>query len=92
MDGSCKTAGADEKAKRRSHASVPWGNGEWALADILNKEKEIIGVGAHCKCHATPGDDAICKKAVFIGKSGLSVQTLRLRMKRWLVAGLDDGD
>ena len=91
-DGACKGGGADEKEKRRSHASVPWGNGVWALAEIMNKEKELIGVGAHCKCHETPGVDAICKKQVTIGNSGLSVQTFRLRMKRWLVAGLDDGD
>ena len=27
-----------------------------------------------------------------MGKSGLSYDILRLRMKRWLIAGLDDGD
>ena len=34
----------------------------------------------------------ICKKAVTIGKSGLSIDVLRLRMKRWLVAGIDDDE
>ena len=84
--------GADAREKRRRDVSVPWGTGVWALADITGPGKEIIGVGAFCKCHDSPGIRSICKKQVTIGKSGLSVKTLQLRMKRWLVAGLDDDD
>ena len=31
-----------------------------------------------------------CKKQVTIGRSGLSARDLTLRLKRWLIAGLDD--
>ena len=53
----------------------------------------LVGCGATCKDHESPGDpDAICKKSVTIGSSGLSIAELRLRLKRWLIAGLDDAD
>ena len=31
-----------------------------------------------------------CKKQVTFGSSGLSARVLTLRLKRWLIAGLDD--
>ena len=36
------------------------------------------------------GDTATCKKQVVCGRSGLSARDLTLRLKRWLIAGLDD--
>ena len=50
------------------------------------------GCGATCKNHRNPhdGPNAVCKKAVTVGSSGLSKEELMLRLKRWLIAGLDD--
>ena len=52
----------------------------------------IIGIGGRCKMHKNAGCELECKKQVTIGESGLSLETLRLRMKRWLLAGIDDSD
>ena len=54
---------------------------------------EIVGCGATCKGHFDAGGTLTeCKKQVKMGQSGLSYDTMRLRCKRWLVAGLDDAD
>ena len=51
----------------------------------------IYGVGSCCKDHDAPGHPGrVCKKNVTIGRSALLYETLRLRMKRWLIVGLDD--
>ena len=63
----------------------PYGSGKWKLADLL-----VGGIGGNCGCHTDTGSAAECKKNVTIGRSGLSLDVLRLRMKRWLVAGIDD--
>ena len=76
---------------RRSNVGVPWGCGNWTLAEI-KKNGVICAFGAHCKDHHTPGSSRVCKKHVSIGGSGLDLATLRLRMKRWLVAGLDSDE
>ena len=68
----------DTKAK-------PWGTGVWELADL-----KYGGIGGNCFCHRDTGAKAVCKKNVSAGQSGLSRDVLRLRMKRWLVAGIDD--
>ena len=53
----------------------------------------VIGCGAHCRGHHDAGNPGlVCKKSVTFGKSGLSYDTLKLRIKRWLIAGLDDED
>ena len=52
----------------------------------------LIGCGATCKNHFTPGSHSVCKKSVTIGLSGLSKADLLLRLKRWLICGLDDAD
>ena len=39
-----------------------------------------------------PGRSSICTQTVSIGASGLTRADLMLRLKRWLVAGLDDAD
>ena len=56
----------------------------------MNGGGVVVGCGGNCKDHQDDGRSLECKKAVTIGDSGLSFQALRLRMKRWLVAGLDD--
>eukprot|EP00974_Lingulodinium_polyedra_P129110 11208807-Lingulodinium_polyedra.AAC.1 len=59
------------------------------LAEIHSGGR-LVGVGATCKLHYTPGSDRVCKKSVAIGDSGLSISVLMLRLKRRLGAGLDD--
>ena len=79
-------------AKRaRQPRGIPWGNSGWMLAEIKS-DGRLIGCGATCKMHHTPGQDSMCKKSVSIGNSGLTRADLMLRLKRWLIAGLDDAD
>ena len=61
------------------------------LAEIHSNGR-LTGFGATCKGHITPGRISICKHNVSIGASGLTRADLMLRLKRWLVAGLDDAD
>ena len=75
----------------RQPRGMPWGNGEWRLAEIHSKGR-LVGCGATRKGHFTPGSDRVCKKSVTFGDSGLTRADLMLRLKRWLIAGLDDED
>ena len=78
-------------AARRGRIGEPWGKGSWALAPIRNAHGAVIGCGGTCKDHIDSNNPTLeCKKQVQIGQSGLSYEELRLRMKRWLIAGLDD--
>ena len=62
----------------------------WQLAVLSDKVLGVPrGAGATCKCHHNLADGRECKKNVSIGRSGLTVATLQLRLKRWLIAGLD---
>ena len=80
-------------AAGRQKASEPWGTGSWDIAPIKRKSDGVVtGCGAHCRGHLDQGATLVCKKAVTFGKSGLSYDILRLRIKRWLVAGLDDAE
>ena len=76
----------------RARVGRRWGAGDWELAPIRDENKDTVGCGAYCKDHWDAGDPRPCKKSVTIGRSGLSFETLRLRMKRWLIAGLDDDE
>ena len=59
----------------------------------MRDKNEILGCKAWCGQHYHPDDESFeCQKIVTIGKSGLSYKTLKLRMKRWLIAGLDDAE
>jgi len=73
-----------------------WGNGRWDIGPIRDKKQGglglVIGCGSHCRGHLDDGNPLVCKKSVTFGRSGLSYACLRLRMKRWLIAGLDDED
>ena len=69
-------------------------NGDWSRAEIHN-EGQFVGCGATCRNHVNTGERGavICKKMVTLGSnSGLSCSDLMLRLKRWLIAGLDDTD
>ena len=60
---------------------------------IANSSGEIIGCGAICGHHVDDAGDAVtCKKQVALGRSGLTTRDLMLRLRRWLISGLDDAD
>jgi hypothetical protein len=74
----------------RVRAGDQWGSGVWQLAVLHDTATGLPrGAGATCKCHTNAFDSRVCKKNVTIGRSGLTVAELRLRCKRWLIAGLD---
>ena len=75
----------------RQQRDIPWGNGEWQLAEVHSKGR-LVGCGATCKGQFTPGSGRVCKHSVSCGDSGLTRADLMLRLKRWLIAGLDDED
>ena len=53
----------------------------------------MLGVGAICNMHwDADAPHRVCKKVSTIGRSGLSYDEMQLRMKRWLVSGLDDDE
>ena len=78
---------------RRDAIGVPWGRGEWTLAPLRDRAKNIVGYCGNCNGHHDAlRPQIVCKKQVTIGQSGLTHQTLKLRMKRWIIAGIDDGE
>jgi hypothetical protein len=80
----CVVAAAVAAAPRQMRA-IPWG--PFQLAPIF-KSGEPEGWGATCgQHHDSCGRGVSCKKYVSFGS--LSAATLQLRLKRWLVAGLD---
>ena len=81
---------ARPESKRKAKKGDRWGSGKWEIALIEPRGQGVTGVGARCLEHHNPDDNKECKKHVTIGTSGLDVATLTLRLKRWLVAGLDD--
>ena len=52
------TASGQDKP-RRDNRGIPWGVGEWQLAEIANADGEIIGCGATCKHHVDDAADTI---------------------------------
>ena len=81
------------EARRKTKRGITWGIAGWQLAEIANSSGAIIGCGAICGDHHDDAEDTrTCKKQVTIGRSGLTTRDLMLRLKRWLIAGLDDSD
>ena len=77
----------------RGIIGFPWGTGDWTLAPLRDKDQNIVGYCGNCNGHHDVlRPHIVCKKQVTIGKSGLTYETLRLRVKRWILAGIDDGD
>jgi len=76
----------------RRKAGVQWGTGVWRLAVLRRETGEAYACGARCNGHVNADNARVCKKFVTIGSSGLSVEVITLRLKRWLVAGLDSDD
>ena len=63
------------------------------IAPLRDKDENIVGYCGNCNGHHDAlRPQIVCKKQVTIGRSGLTYETLRLRMKRWIIAGLDHDD
>ena len=75
----------------RVKAGEPWGTGAWRLS-VHAKDGEVWALGATCECHKNAGDNRVCKKFVTLGTSGVSAAEMTVRLKRWLVAGLESDD
>lgn len=79
----------------RSSRSQPWGEGlgcPFTLAKVWSHTHGCFrGWGATCKLHRNDDDGptTTCKKTLDYGAEGLSDEECELRLKRWLVAGLD---
>ena len=58
---------------------------------IANSAGGIIGYGATCGCHVDRGHCDM-QKTMTRGNSGLRARDLILRLKRWLIAGIEDSD
>ncbi len=73
----------------RQERGVAWG--PFTLAQIWSHGK-LVGAGATCGRHAdaTGLTTTLCKKSVRFGRNELPEATCFLRLKRWLVAGMDD--
>lgn len=83
---------APEPAPRpdRAKAGEQWGSGKWRIATLRDTTTGAPhACGATCGYHFNASDHKTCKKFVSIGKSGLTVAEIHLRLKRWLVVGLD---
>ena len=78
---------AGRRNAKRKKRSIPWG--PFSLAEI-SSHGVIVGMGATCGLHVDPCCQTECKKAVRFGQGCLPKETLVLRLKRWLVAGLED--
>ena len=86
-------SGQEKQGERQKEESLGALLGGRQLAEIANSSGEIIGCGAICGDHHDDAEDTrTCKKQVTIGRSGLTTRDLMLRLKRWLIAGLDDSD
>ena len=92
---------AVDKSKPRSHQiRRPAGQdvkyfGPFQLA-VIQKNGLTIGMGITCGRHCNLSEEASgggtqCKKQVTLGNSGLNLEDLEIRLKRWLVAGLIAG-
>ena len=81
----------DAAAAGRGARAESWG--PFQLAKIYSKG-ECVGAGATCGLHKDLCVNAQCKKSVRFGSQNLSLETLYLRLKRWLIAGrsLREGD
>ena len=78
---------------RRRNIGFRWGRGEWTLAPLRDADANIVGYCGNCNGHRDAlRPQIVCRKQVTIGISGLTHETLRLRMKRWIIAGIDDDD
>ena len=63
------------------------------MAPLRDKDENIVGECSNCNGHLDAlRPQTVCKKQVTIGKVDLLIEPLMLRMKRWIIAGIDDGD
>ncbi|CAE7226167.1 unnamed protein product [Symbiodinium sp. CCMP2592] len=84
-------APAERRPRTMQRRSVVWGScPAFQLAPVY-RAGQHMGFSALCHRHTDPGVDLICKKEIS-AVGGLPHDVCRLRLKRWLVAGLDDED
>lgn len=87
--GGAAEPAASRGAKRKHQArAIPWG--PFQIAPIVAAAGQV-GWGAICGQHCDRGNRLSCKKAV-TRSAGLSDSDCVLRLKRWLMAGVDDAD
>ena len=89
-DGAGEAHAAARPRVGRGERGFQWG--PFVISDIASRGEELIGVGAKCGRHFDDGSDLACKKQVTFGKSGIGREEMIRRLKRWLVAGLDDAE
>ena len=85
-------AAAARPARRNQRRAIPWG--PFLLSPIVPQHGRQTGWGAICNGHVDRGEGCSatqCKKAVSYGAT-LDDAACILRLKRWLIAGLADGD
>ena len=70
----------------REERATAWG--PFAIAKIYNHGL-FIGFGATCGRHRDPASATRCKKSVTFGREALSAEELVVRLKRWLLAGVE---
>ena len=89
--GPAKTAPAAGPDKKRGNQSrgYPWG--PFIISPIVPAGGQT-GWGAICNMHLDKADSGHtgCKKSVSLGMCGNSHEECILRLKRWLLAGLED--
>lgn len=76
-------------AAPRQPRGVQWGPAGFSLAPIVSHGQNT-GYGATCFLHCNHGDanSRLCKKTLNFGAEGLSPEECIVRLKRWLIAGL----
>jgi hypothetical protein len=77
----------------RPNRSFKWGPFDIAYIYSTGSD-EIIGCGGTCGIHVNAGDDARstkCKKMITLGKSGMTFDEARLRIKNWLLMHVAEG-
>ena len=77
---------ADPKPPPKPKTDRSWDWGVFSIPEVFKKGAHT-GFGAGCMRHHNVGSEAACK--VQMQKQGLSDDECILRLKRWLVLGLD---
>ncbi len=72
----------------RTPRSTPWGAAGFLIADV-SRCGQVIGMGVTCGLHRNQDDQATCKKTLNFGAENLSAADCTLRLKRWLLRGLE---
>lgn len=78
--------------RARVKRTNPWGpdDAPFGVAPIAEKGVCVIGMGATCFLHSNSSDEhsRMCKKALTFGAEGVTPDEATIRVKRWLIRGL----